>query len=216
MCAPAEWVNVDGSFNAWLAQHRLMKRMIGALRLAPRKQLEIPWPTNITIANLRKRLPFGNASFDAVYSSHTVEHLHRNEALALLREGFRVLKPGGICRTLVPDLGALIKEYRGEMVAEGYSLGEKEDAARRLMQKMLMRPESSRKGLYALFHATTDFHSHKWLYDGPSLVRLMTEAGFVNCRERGFRESEIPHIDKVEAEGRVLNGAGVVVEGRKG
>jgi hypothetical protein len=53
------------------------------------------------------------------------------------------------------------------------------------------------------------------MYDVNSLIRLMTEAGFVEPRERGFRETEIPHIDKVEMPHRVLNGVGVVIEARK-
>ena len=51
------------------------------------------------------------------------------------------------------------------------------------------------------------------MYDGRSLTLLMEEAGFTNCRQRGFLETEIPHLDKVEQPGRVLNGIGVAVEG---
>src|SRR5262245_22183661 len=104
LSAPPEWVNVDGSLNAWLAQHPVLKKLIATLHLIPRSAADIPWPTNITIADLRKQLPFRDCEFDAVYSSHTLEHLYRDEALRLLREAHRVLKPGGICRSLVPDL----------------------------------------------------------------------------------------------------------------
>src|SRR5438874_376345 len=70
LTAPAEWVNVDGSFNAWLAQHPLLRKIVGVLHLVPRSQLQIEWPRNLTIADLRKRLPFPDNSFDAVFSSH--------------------------------------------------------------------------------------------------------------------------------------------------
>ena len=43
----------------------------------------------------------------------------------------------------------------------------------------------------------------------------LTDAGLTGVRERGFHESDIPHIDKVESSGRVLNGAGVIAEGIK-
>ena len=49
------------------------------------------------------RLDFPEASVDFVYSEHFLEHLFLNEALALMRECFRVLKPMGIMRTVVPD-----------------------------------------------------------------------------------------------------------------
>jgi predicted SAM-dependent methyltransferase len=221
--APQEWVNVDGSRNAWLAQHPTLKKALVALRLVSRQQAAVPWPTNITIADLRGRLPFPDNSFDAVFSSHTVEHLHRDEALRLLRESFRVLKPGGgRCRTLVPDLRTIVREYLGETEMKWFSDEEearlRQDPAHRLCARLLMRPEDAPRGgnvLLRMYRAATDHHHHKWLYDAPSLVRLMSEAGFVDCRERGYLETEIPHLDKVETAGRVLNGVGVAVEGRK-
>src|SRR4051794_25798320 len=114
LCAPPEWVNVDGSSNAWLAQHPKLKAPVRLFHLVPADKLNVPWPRSIKIANLKKRLPFESESFDAVYASHVLEHLYRNEALALLREAYRVLKKGGRCRMLVPDLQALIREYLGE------------------------------------------------------------------------------------------------------
>src|SRR3954466_14098664 len=94
LTAPQEWLNVDGSWNAWLAQRPRLKSLGTALRLGPRSKSAVPRPPNITIAALRKRLPFPDDTFEAVYSSHVIEHLHRDGALALLRETRRVLRPG--------------------------------------------------------------------------------------------------------------------------
>ena len=228
LTAPAEWLNVDGSWNAWLAQKPWLKSVGTTLRLVPRSKLAVPWPTNITIADLRKRLPFPDSTFEAVYSSHLIEHLHRDGALALLREARRVLKPGGRCRTLVPDLRKMVNDYvAGRAVdadgkpvttrvdANGSGGGDVPDAARAMCTRLMMRDERSPAGnmLFKAYRAGVDFHSHKWMYDGPSLANLMTEAGFVDCRERGFLDTEIPHLDKVEMRNRYDDG--VAVEGRK-
>ena len=42
--------------------------------------------------------------FDAVYCSHSLEHLYPHEVPVALSEFFRVLKPGGKLIILVPDL----------------------------------------------------------------------------------------------------------------
>jgi len=42
--------------------------------------------------------------FDAVYCSHALEHLYPHEVPKALSEFYRVLKPGGVCIVLVPDL----------------------------------------------------------------------------------------------------------------
>lgn len=56
-------------------------------------------------------LPFEDSSYDACYSSHVLEHLSRDEALLLLTEIHRVLKPGGIIRLVVPDLEGIVRTY---------------------------------------------------------------------------------------------------------
>lgn len=48
----------------------------------------------IETADMRK-LPFGDASFDAVMSAYAMDHLPRQGSLAALAEAARVLKPGG-------------------------------------------------------------------------------------------------------------------------
>lgn len=48
-------------------------------------------------------LPFTDATFTFVFSEHFFEHLFMDEAFELFRECFRVLPPGGVLRTAVPD-----------------------------------------------------------------------------------------------------------------
>ncbi len=54
------------------------------------------------IADLERRLPFADASFDAVLSLNTFEHLERDEAAVV--EALRVLRPGGQFHFVVPFL----------------------------------------------------------------------------------------------------------------
>lgn len=61
--------------------------------------------------NLLKGFPYPDRHFDAVYSSHVLEHFTREQALFLLREAHRVLKTTGVLRIVVPDLAGTCKEY---------------------------------------------------------------------------------------------------------
>lgn len=71
--------------------------------------------------NLLRRLPFEDGTFAAVYSSHVLEHFAPATAEALLRECHRVLKPGGILRTVLPDLETACREYVRILDAVGTS-----------------------------------------------------------------------------------------------
>lgn len=56
-------------------------------------------------------LPFADQSFDAVYHSHVLEHLAPEKGRQLLKECFRVLKPNGVLRIVVPDLERIALLY---------------------------------------------------------------------------------------------------------
>ncbi|MHC1753255.1 class I SAM-dependent methyltransferase [Humidesulfovibrio sp.] len=73
-------------------------------------------------------LPFAEASMDAVYASHMLEHLERHEASSLLSECRRVLRPGGVLRLAVPDFEAMARLY--VQILDGCLAGD-EEARRR-------------------------------------------------------------------------------------
>ncbi len=61
--------------------------------------------------DVRRGLPFQANSCQAVYHSHLLEHLSPPEAAPLLSECFRVLRPGGAIRVVVPDLERMAEMY---------------------------------------------------------------------------------------------------------
>ena len=61
--------------------------------------------------NLLRPLPFPDGSFDVVYSSHVLEHFPQRTTEMILREAWRILKPAGIVRVVVPDLESTCREY---------------------------------------------------------------------------------------------------------
>lgn len=61
--------------------------------------------------DLTRGIPFADDSFDAVYHSHLLEHFSKAGAAAFLKECFRVLRPRGILRAVVPDLEQIARLY---------------------------------------------------------------------------------------------------------
>ncbi|NEO14128.1 MULTISPECIES: methyltransferase domain-containing protein [unclassified Moorena] len=70
-----------------------------------------PQSSDIHNHDIRKKLPYPDAYFDACYSSHVIEHLKQHEADQLIAECWRVLKPQGIIRAVVPDLESIARHY---------------------------------------------------------------------------------------------------------
>ena len=61
--------------------------------------------------DLSKSIPFADDSFDLVYHSHVLEHFTKVAATNFIQECYRVLRPGGILRVVVPDLEQIARLY---------------------------------------------------------------------------------------------------------
>lgn len=74
----------------------------------------VPDSSAVRYANLLKRLPISDGAADIVYSSHFLEHIPRNLLLTFLSECFRITKPGGRLRLVLPDFDELCRTYLAE------------------------------------------------------------------------------------------------------
>ena len=192
---PGGWVNVDYALGARIARIPLFRAVNQRLRL-----FNMDWSDGIVLHNLTHRFPWADSSVDAVYSSHTLEHMSREQGRDFLRQCCRVLKPGGVIRIVVPDLSSVVQRYLdGNLHAEDFveALG------------VLYIDSGGRwKNRLAPFIQ----YPHKCMYDTPALVRCMSAAGF-DARGRAPFDSAIEGIADIEMESRTREA--VIVEGVK-
>ena len=98
------WINID-TLVEYLSGPEWAGRSSGALE-------QLSKETNyINMDFTKSPLPFDACSVDAIYSSHCLEHLDCHQALALLKECYRVLKVGGVVRIGVPDASIFRKNF---------------------------------------------------------------------------------------------------------
>jgi SAM-dependent methyltransferase len=202
------WVSIDGSWQAWLAQRGMLSR---TARFVTGRQVG-HWPPGIVCRDVRSGLGLPPGSAAVIFSSHLIEHLHREEGLLLLRDAFRALRPGGVCRVVTPDLSALVDRYLR-------ARGDDPSAGDRLQDALLLHPAQPPQPGRVLgwYRQMTRFDHHKWVYDGGSLSALFREAGFDTPRVCAYLESDIPpdRLAEVEQADRVTDGAGICVEARR-
>ena len=94
--SPDGWLNFDAS-------PTLMAQRIPFLGNFIRRD-KIAFPKSVKFGDVRRGLPVGDKSCAGVYASHVLEHLALDDFHTALKETFRILKPGGRFRALVPDL----------------------------------------------------------------------------------------------------------------
>lgn len=132
------------------------------------------------------KLEFGDGVVDLIYASHVLEYFDRDDVVLVLKEWYRVLKPGGTIRVAVPDFHSMVKLYMDDKVKLDGILGP----------------------LYGKMNMGVDKICHKTTYDEGSLIHVLGNVGFTNIERYDWREYEIhrqnddhsqayiPHMDK--------------------
>ncbi|MFE1601547.1 class I SAM-dependent methyltransferase [Methylobacterium sp. ID0610] len=123
-----------------------------------------------SVTDMRAFAP--DASFDAIWSSHNVEHLHAHEVLPTFREFVRVLRPDGFALITCPDLQAV-----AQLVAEG-----KMDQTVYVSPAGPITPLDMMFGHIASIAAGNHFMAHNTGFTAERLGRTGLDAGFHEVR----------------------------------
>ena len=71
------WINIDNSFSARLARYPRIKKFLYKIKVLPKRLYSLPWPSNITVLDVRKGLPYKDDTVKYIYASHFLEHLSK-------------------------------------------------------------------------------------------------------------------------------------------
>ncbi len=169
---PEGWINTDSSINARLQKFPLIGKAMAKFFKRPQYHSK-----NFQYMNLNKQWTFNSNSVDIVYASHLFEHLSSKSASLFLKESYRVLKPGGCIRIVVPDLYKICKAYINE-----YEEGNTDDPTQYIMWAINMHRENQYKNLNwakKIIFGIQDYpHQHKYMYDEKSLLYKLKNTGF--------------------------------------
>lgn len=171
------WYNTDITPHLWIARVPLLPLLLYKLgKMSKERYVEHKAKifNQLKYLDLTKPFPFADQSVEAIFSSHVLEHLFMDEVESLIPEFKRVLKPGGICRVVVPDLEKIVKKYDA-------------DDPREFLSDMF---EVSKRGEVK--------NSHHCGFTGKFLTKLFSEAGFSKCSVLQFQIGECPDLNKLD------------------
>ena len=123
--------------------------------------------------DLRYKLPYKENICEGVYLEHTLEHLYPFEAIKLLSEIYRVLRPNGIVRVTVPDLDLYIREYKKKNKSKSFKKFE--------------------NGCEMIWYLTQNFnHYSVWNFD---MLKLQLKKNkFTNIKKQKFKKGNNKNI----------------------
>jgi SAM-dependent methyltransferase len=175
-CPADGWLNSDITPHIWVARipgaaSALFR--LGKMTAERREEHRRGVFRKVRYLDVGKRFPFPNSSFPAVFSSHVLQQLPPNIARHCLVECFRVLRSGGICRIVVPDLDRLIASYT----------------------------HSSPNEFLRAFYYDSDPNAktrHNWYYNDHSLTALLLSIGFSRAYCCSYRQGCCPDLEKLD------------------
>ena len=198
------WINFDNSLAIKLANSPFLYLLLKFLKLLSKQNIEnVEWnkKNKIHCADATKKIPLEADSVECIYTSHMLEHLHRDGALVFLNEALRILKTNGVLRIAVPDLRLVINNY--------LTVGD----ANKFMERMLVQAPPIGNLKEKLKLMVSGYRHHQWMYDGKSLSLLMEELGFRDVRVCSKSETSIKNLNGLNLHER--SEESVYVEGIK-
>jgi ubiquinone/menaquinone biosynthesis C-methylase UbiE len=187
LCAPTSWKNYDAS-------PTLLLQKVPLISLIASKKVK--FPSNVIYGDIVRGLPGIKAnSCDAVFCSHTLEHLSLIDFYKALNNTYRILKPGSIFRCILPDLEFAAKNYIQE-------IGIKSEASIKFMKATMLGVEYRSNSIIDMLISLFGNSSHLWMWDQFSLEKSLRDVGFSKVRKCVFQDSTEKAFLDVEDEGR--------------
>ncbi|WP_162175594.1 class I SAM-dependent methyltransferase [Brevundimonas bacteroides] len=182
--APEGWLSFDSSPTVWLERLPLVGRFI---RVNSRR-----FPADVRFGDILRGLPVPDGTVRAVYASHVLEHLSRDDVEIALRNTFKLLEPGGVFRLIVPDLNARAIRY-----LEASRAG-RADAADAFMTETMLGRRSRPRGPAGFIRAALGNSDHLWMYDEAAMSELLRNAGFTDIRRCDLGDAEESAFQRIE------------------
>lgn len=194
--APADWINYDASPTL-----RIQKTfLVGTIA---RKYLNVIFPDNVKYGDIIKGLPEQDNSCDGVYCSHTLEHLALDDFRKALRNTYKMMKPGGIFRCVVPDFAWAARSY---VEAYDHNIA---TASLDFLNETLLGVRQRVRGIKGILSNTIGNAHHLWMWDTKSLSMELEDAGFRDIRACSFNDASDKMFELVEDAGRFLHAVAI-------
>lgn len=139
--------------------------------------------------------PFQDGAFDYVFSEHMIEHITFNEGQWMLKECYRVLKPGGKIRIATPNLQFLIELYQEHKT----EIQQKYIA----FSKKYFSEPIPEMDVLVINNFFRDW-GHQFIHDEKSLRYLLELAGFSEILRKSINESDDENLRNLEQHGKEI------------
>jgi len=153
--------------------------------------------------------------YDGVYSEHFIEHFYHYQGVNLFKEAYRVLKPGGVIRTVWPSYDFIeyltgdedltndpfVQHYYKRYIVEEQFCAD--GHKRKRPQEQVALGLLYQKG------------EHLYLWRVEEMKETLTALGFTNVKECQYGKSNVSGFNGIDTPGEIRKMHSSVIEARK-
>jgi len=148
-----------------------------------------PWPSKGTVyIDASRKLPFKQNSVHFINCEHLLEHLDFNACRSFLNNCSKVLDQKGVLRIATPNLGKLIDIY----------LKNRNIYPEKILEHHAKYHNRSAENICQWFNDHMYLWGHKFIFDKPTLIKLLRESGFQHITECEYGKSEHRELEGIE------------------
>ncbi len=168
-----DWLNFDASPTLRIQKIPLIGNFL-------KPYLNCIFDDKIMYGDIVKGLPIKDNSADAVFCSHVLEHLYLEDFYKALENTYKILKPSGVFRCIVPDLNKYIADY----ITSIKSTNENKKVLASLVfcKSTSFGKENRKKGIKGVLSGFFGNSVHRWMWDEYSLTNELKKIGFINIK----------------------------------
>lgn len=152
------------------------------------------------LSDMTEHIPLDNDSVDLVFSRATLEHLTYRELINHFLECFRILRPGGYIRMVVPSFDMMIKDYQEKIY----------------WPDLEKNPDFPNENYIDTFILNILYQDHYYLHNFDTLTRALEKTGFVSARECDPGDTAIKEAQEEIFKAEVAVFGSIILEAKKG
>ncbi|CAB5101200.1 hypothetical protein D3OALGA1CA_1439 [Olavius algarvensis associated proteobacterium Delta 3] len=190
--APKEWINFDASPTLRIGRIPVLGKIV--------RKNERHFPSNVIYGDIVKGLPIKPNTCDGVYSSHVLEHLSLTDCRIAIKNTYRIIKNGGIFRTVLPDF---------EYYVNIYTNSKEKNRSLSFLKNTGLGEIRREKGVKSILINTFGNSRHRWMWDFETLTIELEKCKFKEIRRAKFGDAVDPMFSLVESKERWHNCLGI-------
>lgn len=162
-------------------------------------------------------LPYSDNQFFGVYSEHFIEHIYKYQGINFFKDVMRILKPGGVVRTVWPPYEFVDLLVSGEELTPDQQMFVEHYYNFYIVKEKFSPPGNSHRSkreqcaLGLLYQKG----QHLYVWSKIEMMNMLKDLGYTNVKLMNYQDSTVADFKNIDTPGQIRALHSAVVEASK-